>query len=190
MKCTPKVRQTKNFWRCIFRMTKYSIETKRELIDKVENKNHAIGSAANELGISKSVATRWVKMYEYHGYEGLMMRSGIYTGEFKISVVEYMHQNHLSIKEASAKFGIPSHTTLWKWERIYYEEGAKGLLIDKRGRPKKTMDKKPKSLKIPKKTKEDLIAEVQRLRAENAYLKKYNALVQDKRNLKAPKKQK
>ena len=58
------------------------------------------------------------------------------------------------------------------WERIYLEEGAEGLYIERRGR---------KSTGRPKKLKpeaeEDLIVEVQRLRAENAYLKKLRALV-------------
>ena len=58
------------------------------------------------------------------------------------------------------------------WERIYLEEGPEGLYIERRGR---------KSTGRPKKLKpeaeEDLIAEVQRLRAENAYLKKLRALV-------------
>ena len=58
------------------------------------------------------------------------------------------------------------------WERIYLEEGPEGLYIERRGR---------KSTGRPKKLKpeveENLIAEVQRLRAENAYLKKLRALV-------------
>jgi transposase len=49
------------------------------------------------------------------------------------------------------------------------------------------MSKKPN---MEKKTKEDLIAEVQRLRMENDYLKKYIALAQDERNLEKPKKRK
>ena len=53
-------------------MTKYNIETKRNLIEMIENKNHSIGSAAKALGITKPMAQRWMKMYEHHGYEGLI----------------------------------------------------------------------------------------------------------------------
>jgi transposase len=168
-------------------MTKYTIETKQRLVELVETKKHSIGSAAKEVGVSESAAKRWIKLYEYHGYEGLLIKRSSYTGEFKKNVVEYMHANHLSIREASAKFGMTSHTTLLNWERIYYEEGEQGLLVDRRGRPRKTMSKKPN---MEKKTKEDLIAEVQRLRMENDYLKKYIALAQDERNLEKPKKRK
>ncbi len=119
------------------------------------------------------------------------MKAGNYSSIFKVNAVKYMHENHLSIGEASANLGIPSETTLLKWERIYYEEGEEGLLVERRGRPKKSMSKN--TTKTPKNSskekEEDLIAEVQRLRAENAYLKKYNALVQEKQRLQAKKKQ-
>lgn len=52
-----------------------------------------------------------------------------------------------------------------------------------RGRPPKGMEKKKKMLQkkeLSEETKEDLIAEVQRLRMENEYLKKLRALVQER----------
>lgn len=173
-------------------MTKFNEEIKKKFIELMESNKHSTVSAAKELGISRSVGKRWWKMYSNHGYEGLIMKSGSYSGEFKLNAVKYMHNNNLSINEASARLGIPSNATLLMWERIYYEEGDEGLLIEKRGRPKKSMNKN--SMKTPKniskEREEDLIAEVQRLRAENAYLKKYNALVQEKQSLQAKKKPK
>ena len=53
-----------------------------------------------------------------------------------------------------------------RWERIYLEEGPEGLAIERRGRSSK--GRPPKQL--PKQVEEDLLAEVQRLRAENDYL--------------------
>ena len=53
------------------------------------------------------------------------------------------------------------------------EEGAEELYIERRGRSSK--GRPPKELKAE--VEEDLLVEVQRLRAENAYLKKLNALV-------------
>ena len=82
----------------------------------------------------------------------------------------------MSIVETANHFCIPSHSTVIKWERIYYEEGPEALLEERRGR--KNMGKKKSSK--PKKNvneNEDLLAEVQRLRMENEYLKKLNALV-------------
>jgi transposase len=86
-------------------------------------------------------------------------------------VVETMRKEKLSQYQVSDRFLVSRHA-VQQWERIYLEEGPEGLYIERRGR---------KSTGRPKKLKpeveEDLIAEVQRLRAENAYLKKMRALV-------------
>lgn len=101
-----------------------------------------------------------------------------YTGEFKQKVVETMQQERLSYTEAARQFDIPSHDRVAQWERIYLEEGPEGLYIERRGRASAASGtKKGRPPKLDKKVEEDLIAEVQRLRAENAYLKKLNALV-------------
>ena len=96
-----------------------------------------------------------------------------YTPEFKRMVVEAMEKEHLSIYAAMQEFGINDHKIIERWERIYLEEGPEGLTIERRGRRSK--DRRPKQL--PKQVEEDLLAEVQRLRAENDYLKNLQALV-------------
>ena len=88
----------------------------------------------------------------------------MYTGEFKQRIVETMQKEHLSYNEAARQFEIPNHDMVAKWERIYLEEGAEGLYVERRGR-KST----GRPSKLKKTVEEDLIAEVQRLRAENAY---------------------
>ena len=98
-----------------------------------------------------------------------------YTPEFKVMVIETMRKEKLSHKEAARRFKINAHSAVAKWERIYLEEGKEGLYIERRGR--KATGRPPK---LKKEVEEDLIAEVQRLRAENAYLKKLNALVAER----------
>ena len=80
-------------------------------------------------------------------------------------VVETMKKEHLSIYAAMQEFGINDHKIIERWERIYLEEGSEGLAIERRGRSSK--GRPPKQL--PKQVEEDLLAEVQRLRAENDY---------------------
>ena len=129
--------------------------------------------------IHPSTILRWVHLYEIHGEKGLTGGTGSYSGEFKVHVVEYMHKNHMSVVGTANYFCIPSESTVAKWERIYYEEGRDALLQERRGR--KRMDKKkPVKPKRDLNQNEDLLAEVQRLRAENEYLKKLNALVQER----------
>ena len=95
-----------------------------------------------------------------------------YTGEFKQMVVESMMRDKLSYKETARQFEIPCDKRVADWERIYLAEGPEGLYIERRGR-----GNKGRPSELPKQVEEDLLAEVQRLRAENAYLKKLQALV-------------
>ena len=94
-----------------------------------------------------------------------------YTPEFKKQVVETMEKEKLSYKETERRFGLP-HMRAAAWERIYLEEGPEGFTIERRGR---SSTGRPR--KVPKEAEEDLLAEVQRLRAENEYLKNLQALV-------------
>lgn len=99
-----------------------------------------------------------------------------YTGEFKQEVIETMMREKLSCRETARLYEINDHTRVMAWERIYLEEGPEGLYIERRGRGNKGRPAK----KIKPEVEEDLLAEVQRLRAENAYLKKLNALVAER----------
>ena len=96
-----------------------------------------------------------------------------YTPEFKKLVVETMMKEKLSYRETARQFEISDNKRIAAWERIYLEEGPEGLAIERRGRSNKV--RPPKQL--PKRVEEDLLAEVQRLRAENDYLKNLQALV-------------
>ena len=98
-----------------------------------------------------------------------------YTPEFKKQVVEAVIQEGLSYQEAARIYEVQGHDRIQSWERIYLEEGAEGLAVERRGRRGRRSTGRPK--KLPDKVEEDLLAEVQRLRAENAYLKNLQALV-------------
>ena len=163
-----------------FFMAKYSYEEKLEAVLRVVDDGMSFQASSKILGTAYEHVRRWVKRYELFGPEGLKIKHGSYDGAFKLSVIEYMHNNHLSLSQTAVYFGIPSDATVGKWERIYYEEGPQALYRDNRGRKSKMSSDKPKKTKLDKQTEEDLIAEVQRLRMENEYLKKLNALVQER----------
>lgn len=95
-----------------------------------------------------------------------------YTAGFKQQVVEAVINDGISYREAERIYEIDSHNCIPRWERIYLTEGPEGLAIDRRGR-----GSKGRPAKLPAKVQEDLLKEVQRLRAENAYLKNLQALV-------------
>ena len=169
----------------VFFMSKYSFEEKCEAVKRVLD-GMSMTRSARILGVNKCDVLKWYSLYENHGWDALRNGGASYDGAFKVMVVEYMHSNHLSCRSTAAHFGIKSDVNVGKWERIYYEEGPEGLLRKKpRGRPPKSMKKnKPVTQKkeLSEATKEDLIAEVQRLRMENEYLKKLRALVQERIN--------
>ena len=95
-----------------------------------------------------------------------------YTPEFKKLVVETMQKEKLSYRETARQFEISDHKHVTAWERIYLTEGPEGFAVERRGR-----SSMGRSGTLPKEVEEDLLAEVQRLRAENEYLKKLQALV-------------
>lgn len=95
-----------------------------------------------------------------------------YTPEFKKIVVETMQQERLSYTETARRFEISCYHRVQDWERIYLTEGPEGFAVERRGRSKAGHPRK-----LPQKVEEDLLAEVQRLRAENEYLKNLQALV-------------
>ena len=106
-----------------------------------------------------------------------------YSAEFKMGVIMDMREHNLSYSETVRKYWDISkgqeHNHLKKiqvWERIFLEEGAEGLMKERRGK-NNTSGKKGRPPKLDKKVEEDLIAENQRLRMEIEYLKKLSALV-------------
>ena len=160
---------------------KYSYEFKLQIVQEyLEAKSGGYTILSRKYGINRSLIKDWVRLYQGNGAASLSGSPGTYSGEFKIYAVEYMHQHSLSVNSAAAHFGISAKSTLSKWERIYYEEGKEALLKDRRGRPKLMSDKKKSSSsKKDVNQNEDLLAEVQRLRMENEFLKKLIALTQE-----------
>lgn len=144
---------------------------------------------------SKSQVENWVNRYEQFGEEGLKrsMTKKSYSGEFKLSVLQYRQLNKCSYRETANHFGIANSSTIANWQRKYLAEGFEGLNKTSGrpgGMPKKSNERD--WLKLTLSEKEELI----RLREENeflkaslAYEKKLKALVQA-REQKTKKKQK
>ena len=94
-----------------------------------------------------------------------------------------MREHKLSYKETVRKYWEGSKgkevnyvKQIQLWERIFLEEGAEGLMKERRGK-NNASGKRGRPPKLNPKVEEDLIAENQRLRMEIEYLKKLSALV-------------
>ena len=112
-------------------------------------------------------------------------KNKVYSAEFKIGVIMDMREHHLGFRETARKYKLTvtsessAANMVQRWERIYLEEGAEGLMKERRGRAcAASGTRKGRPPKLDKKVEEDLIAENQRLRMEIEYLKKLDALVQ------------
>lgn len=85
-----------------------------------------------------------------------------------------MLEEKLSYRETARRFEVNDRHRIQDWERIYLTEGTEGFAVERRGRGSAGRPKK-----LPQEAEEDLLAEVQRLRAENDYLKNLQALVSE-----------
>ncbi|AWC27374.1 helix-turn-helix domain-containing protein [Bacillus cytotoxicus] len=139
-------------------------------------------SIAKSIGVNQCVFYQWISRYEYFGEKAFEKRYTFYSMQFKIEVLNYMIENRTSIRETVAIFNIPSYETVRKWKVAYETEGLDALQLKEKGYP--SMNNK--NHKIVKKQSlvegfiEELQEELERLRMENAYLKKLNILVQNK----------
>ncbi len=108
-------------------------------------------------------------LYQAHGEAGITKKYTSFSPSEKVEILQYMWANQLSYMQTAAHFNVRS----------------------RRGRPKKMPELPPQQPKAPPdddtRTREELLAEVNYLRMENAYLKKLKALVQ-RQQAAAPKK--
>ena len=109
----------------------YSFELKIAVVKYVLEEHHTQKEAAEKYGVSLYPVEKWVNLYRNHGEQGLKSRNNWnrqhnFTGEFKLSVLEYMETNHLSYTQTAAVFCIDL-ATVSKWARLYHEEGVPAL---------------------------------------------------------------
>ncbi|MEK5485289.1 helix-turn-helix domain-containing protein [Lysinibacillus sp. FSL M8-0355] len=144
---------------------------------------------ANRLQRDRQYVRLWIELYRYHGIEGIIRPQGFtnYEDSFKIKVIQHLIETGDSLLQTAAKFNIPSRETIRRWKKQWMSKADKVLYqIEKecQSMPKK----QPPSSDLNEKTMEELKAEIDYLRMENAYLKKLKALVQEKEAFKPKKK--
>ena len=159
---------------------KYNYEIRLKAVKLVLEGGLSVREAGCHLGCGRSQVHLWVTLFERHGLAGLKLRHGSYSAEFKLSVLKHMHQNHLSLLETAVHFGIPGPFVIRQWERLYQNQGAEGLRRKPQRRRPAMSKSKTKKVKLKTTPHEELLKELEYLRAENAYLKKLQALVEER----------
>ncbi|BCU46662.1 transposase A [Citrobacter amalonaticus] len=165
---------------------KYSPETKLAVVNHYLSGKDGEERTADRFGVERTSVRRWVRAWQLHGMEGLSGKNKHHSAEFKLVVVRAVIRDHLTMREAAARFNLSAETLVRHWVCVYNDAGAEGLLNIQRGRPGKMTKQKippsPTDKELEKLSPEELRAELRYLRAENAYLKKLKALVQSEKN--------
>ncbi|WP_412525428.1 IS3 family transposase [Burkholderia lata] len=158
-------------------MTKYSEELRRQVVQ--EHLAEGLGSIrlAKRHGIDRSAIRRWIAAYRVHGDNGLRRKTSRYDAQFKLSVLLHMWRAELSYRQVAAIFDIRSPGCIGQWERLYHDGGLAALAPRPRERPRKMNDSPPpqsanKKPTVEERSREELLKEIEYLRAEVAYLKK------------------
>ena len=170
--------------------SKYSLEFKLEAVDRYYKENIGSEALGKELGVLGSIIRNWILSYDANGVLGLERdRNSIYTKEFKLKVIQIIKRKNLSISEAARKFNIGAKSSILTWQRNYEKNGILGLENKPKGRPKTMSNYKRKKKKTgkPLTREEELMERIYYLEAENAILKKLDALIQERKNPKPSK---
>lgn len=170
-------------------MAKFTADEKLQAALRYLEGKESFREIAKSIGTDHKAIQNWVKQYEYHGVKAFVKRYTNFSAQFKLDVLNYMIEHGTSLLETAAIFNIATPSTIRSWRKQYETQGFDALQSKKKGRPsmKKEENKQPKKAPVEG-SPEALQAEINRLRMENEYLKKLNALVQAKE--KSPKKTK
>ena len=161
-------------------MMKYTEQFKIQVVNDYLAGTAGFKSIARQHGLAAPVVRRWVAWYRLHGVDGLSKKPRSYSAEFKLSVLQHMWDNSLSQTQVAAVFNIGNLTSIGIWERRYRDGGVEALAPPPRTKrenmqvPTAQPDPKPTD---QERSRDELLTEVVRLRAEVAYLKKLEALV-------------
>lgn len=173
---------------------KYTAQFKHTVVHDYLFGHDGFLAVARRHGVAnRSLVERWVAAFRLHGDAGLSKKRSRYGSDFKLSVLRHMWENRLSITQTAAKFDIRRHSTVSDWERAYRDGGVAALAPPPLRRLKKMTIPTTKP-EVPadedKRSRKELLAEVEHLRMEVAYLKKVQALVQARQNSAPSKKRK
>lgn len=172
-------------------MAKYSVQFKATAINAYLNGDDGFRKIARRYSIDCSLLRRWVAAHQVCGTASPRPEGHYFSSAFKLSVVQCLLKEGLSHRQAAARFGLGQSSQVGIWEHQYYSGGLAHLSPSKRKKAV-AMPKKPAALQDPVpadddlKSREQLKAELEYLRMENAYLKKLEEVTQALRQSSRP----
>ncbi len=170
-------------------MSKFTAEEKLQAVNRYLTGKESSYNIGESLGVSHGVILEWIKRYEHNSINAFVKPYTTYTPQFKMDVLNYMTEHGTSSVETAAIFNVSSPSNVRTWKRQFEAHGMDALQSKQKGRPSMKNESTQKSKQVVSEgSKEGLEARIKQLEMENEYLKKLNALVQNKE--KSPKKTK
>lgn len=163
------------------RKIKYSYDLKLSIVKAFIDDHQPARVIANQSGVPLRMLYRWIFLYRHLGAQGLESKqNGPYSPAFKRKVLRAIEKHGLSLPQACVKFSLGSDAMIIDWKRKFEEFGLAGLANKPKGSKLMEKPKYAKKLKFkhPLTREQELLLELQSLRAENALLKKLQALIQ------------
>ncbi|MCE0993424.1 transposase, partial [Pseudomonas alloputida] len=165
-------------------MGKYTEQFKLTAITAYLDGSNGFRKVAQHLGIDFSLLRRWVASYQANNGIGTGSHGRRYTSDFKQQVLSYMHEHRLSLRQTAAHFGLGQSSQIGIWQRQYYSGSPAPSTAIKPRKPidvsKKIKPAKPTDTNDDQKSRDQLMAELEYLRMENAVLKELKALREEK----------
>ena len=163
-------------------MGKYETKLKLKVVESFLAGDGGAKLLARRWSVPEEKVRSWVSHYRLHGVAALQPKRGAYTTEFKLQVLRHQDREQLSSRQVAAIYDIRNPNQVVVWRRALDGGGVAALEGKRRTLPMNTG--KPSSEPPDPdgaSSNRALLEEVERLRAEVAYLKKLEALVRGNR---------
>ena len=158
---------------------RYDLDFKIKVIAYYKE-GHSSSATGEKFGLDNKIVSKWVQQYQHGGIDAIKPKTSKakYSSDFKHQVLTTMLTQGLSQSETALTFNISSPALISHWHKAYRLYGMSGLTSKHKGSSTVTspITDKPDDEKTPAELKREL----QYLRAENAYLKKLDALLREK----------
>lgn len=167
-------------------MAKYTDKQKLDAVKAYKKGAGGLRATAEAQGVHVDSLRKWVAGYSALGAAGVVRKKRTnYDLEFKLEVLRRVSDEGISCRQAAARFDIRRPDQVAEWRRLHALHGAAALQPGWR--------QQTKMIKTPgqrdgegapaddQRSREELLRDLQKLRMENAYLKKAQALARTKR---------